>query len=195
MRRRWDGFLDKISCFRAAPVPRIEDYEEKRALILQDAFLEQLGDLEQAEKGEVMEAEIRELRHAHEIVASLVHRGEGRYDLMTPMNDPPPPLVPLPFTPASRSRASTATLPSYTSESLPDYSSTPELSSGSSDSVSVVDGFAHYAPMFSEREEQTRCSSTTTGSARSRYTPTSSVLDVSPRASEDTLRTRQSRDS
>lgn len=73
MRRRWINFVDALNCFSAKEAPRNGDYDEKRALILQDAFLEQ--DLDQAEKGEVMEAEIRELRHAHEIVSSLVRVG------------------------------------------------------------------------------------------------------------------------
>merc|ERR1712070_832665 len=129
MRRRWDSFVRAINCFRPAVEPKMEDYEEKRALILQDAFLEQVEDLDQAEKGEVMEAEIRELRHAHEIVASLVRVDENRYDLATPpSSDPPPSRVPLPYTVDSRSRASTNTLPSYNCESLPDYSSRPDTS-------------------------------------------------------------------
>ncbi|TKA83947.1 hypothetical protein B0A55_00188 [Friedmanniomyces simplex] len=193
MRRRWDNFVSAVDCFRSASEPRMEDYEEKRALILQDAFLEQMHDLDQAEKGEVMEAEIRELRHAHEIVASLVRVNEQRYEMVVPVSDPPPPLVPLPYTPATRSRASTGTLPSYTSESLPDYSSRPETLVDSSTSDSLVDGFAGYTPTSTDSQGRYTPPSTTS-SARMRYTPTSSVLDVSPRASEETLRTRQSKD-
>ena len=187
MRKRWDNFVGTISCFRSKEEPRIEDYEEKRALILQDAFLEQ--DLDQAEKGEVMEAEIRELRYAHEIVSSLVRMGEHRYDLVTPVNDPPPPLVPLPYTPVSRSRASTFTLPSYTSESLPDYSSRP----GNASSSSSVLG--EYTPPTTDAEgRHSPVSVVSDSSARTRYTPTSSILETSPRPSQETLRTRQSRD-
>ncbi|KAK5682792.1 hypothetical protein LTS10_005922 [Elasticomyces elasticus] len=193
MRRRWDNFVSAVSCFRSTPEPRLQDYEEKRALILQDAFLEQMDDLDQAEKGEIMEAEIRELRHAHEIVASLVRVDEHRYDLVTPINDPPPPLVPLPYTPATRSRASTGTLPSYTSESLPDYSSRPETLVDSVTSDSLVDGFTGYSPTSTDSEGRYTAPSTTS-SVRTRYTPTSSVLDMSLRPSEETLRTRQSKD-
>ncbi|KAK5118756.1 hypothetical protein LTR85_007962 [Meristemomyces frigidus] len=194
MRRQWDNFVNAVSCFRSAPEPRIEDYEEKRALILQDAFLEGLDDLDQAEKGQVMEAEIRELRHAHEIVAGLVRVDGNRYDLVTPVNDPPPPLVPLPYTPETRSRASTGTLPSYTSESLPDYSSRPETLVGSSlGSGSVADGFTNYTPSTSDRGGRRTPMSVSSG-GRTRYTPTSSILDISPRASEETMRTRQSKD-
>lgn len=193
MRRRWDNFVSAVNCFRSAPEPRMEDYEEKRALILQDAFLDQLGDLDQAEKGEIMEAEIRELRYAHEIVASLVRADEHRYDLVTPINDPPPPLVPLPYTPETRSRASTNTLPSYTSESLPDYSSRPETLAGSSTRGSVANGFTHYTPSTSDDGSLVTRQSTSSG-GRMRYTPTSSILEMSPRVSEETLRTRQSKD-
>ena len=195
MRKRWDRFANAINCFKHQAEARIEDYEEKRALILQDAFLEQLEDLDMAEKGEVMEAEIRELRNAHDIVASLVRVEENQYDLVTPIpvNDPPPPLVPLPYTPATRSRASTGTLPSYTSESLPDYSSRPETLRGSSVGGSVVDGFSHYTPSTSEGEGRDTPPSVTS-SGRTRYTPVSSILDVSPRVSEETLRTRRSKD-
>lgn len=191
MRRRWDNLVGAISCFKAAPEPRIEDYEEKRALILQDAFLEQLEDLDQAEKGQVMEAEIRELRHAHEIVASLVRVGENRYGLVTPIHDPPPPMVPLPYdTPTEgRSRASTNTLPSYTSEGLPDYSSQPETLVDSDGSL------VRYAPSTASNDEGEHTPpSTTSSDGRRRYTPTSSILDVSPRVSDETMRTRQSKD-
>lgn len=207
MRRRWDAFVSAVNCFRSPPEPRIEDYEEKRALILQDAFLEQ--DIDAAEKGEVMEAEIRELRHAHEIVSSLVRVDEHRYDFITPINDPPPPLVPLPYTPATRSRASTATLPSYTSEALPDYTSRytrTEAGSSSSSlrSNSLVIGGLDLRSPISSSEEGTFTGSTprsysvdssSNGSRRSRYTPTSSVIETSPRASEETLTNwRRSRD-
>lgn len=187
MRKRWNNFLNAINCFKCGAEPRIEDYEEKRALILQDALLEQ--DLDQAEKGEVMEAEIRELRHAHEIVSSLVRVDEHRYEMITPVNDPPPPLVPLPYTPMdSRSRAnSTYTLPSYTSETLPDYSSRPDDTTSSS---SMVNG---YTPSTSEsRGRESPVSPISEYSQQTRFTPTSSILETSPRPSGETLRTRQS---
>lgn len=191
MRKRWDRFTHAINCFGQPEGSRSSDYEEKRALILQDAFLEQLDDLEQAEKGQIMEAEIRELRHAREIVESLVQVGQHRFVVATPIRDPPPPVVPLPYTPATRSRASTHTLPSYRSESLPDYSSRPPSLGGSSYD-SVVDGFTDYTPATcSEEEHASACSE---DGRAPRGTPTSSVMNVSPRVSEDTLWTRQSRD-
>jgi len=184
MRNRWDDFVSAVSCFPAAPEPRNEDYEEKRALIVQDAFLEQLEDLENAEKGEIMEAEIHELRHAQEIVSSLVRGRERR--------DPPPPLVPL--SEDTSSRASTHTLPSYTSESLPDYSSRAETlaDSNSGSGNSVVDGFTDYTP--SPPAHASRGTPPSVSSeGRTRSTPTSSIVDVSPRISEETLRTQQSK--
>lgn len=194
MRRRWDNFVSAINCFRSATEPRTEDYEEKRALILQDAFLEQLDDLDQAEKGQIMEAEIRELRYAHEIVASLVRVDENRYNVVTlPANDPPPSRVALPYTPDSRSRASTNTLPSYNSEILPDYSSQAQTMAGSSTCSSVANG-TNYTPVTSDDEEEGGPAPSTSSRGRTRYTPTSSVLDISPRVSAETLRTRQSKD-
>ena len=188
MRTRWTNFVNAINCFGRKEQPQSGDYEEKRALILQDAFLEQ--DLDAAEKGEIMEAEIRELRYAHEIVSSLVRVDEHRHDLTTPLHDPPPPLVPLPRTPGPRSRASTYTLPSYTSETLPDYSSQPEDSDSSS---SLVNG---YTPSTSEEQERQSPVPpiSETSSARTRYTPTSSIRETSTRPSGETLRTWMSAD-
>lgn len=188
MRKRWDGFVRSISCFGTAEEPKKRDYDEKRALILQDAFLEQ--DLDLAEKGEVMEAEIRELRNAHDIVAGMIGVDEHRYDLA---GHTPPPHA---YFPSTLSRRSTGTLPSYTSESLPDYTSTPD---NSEDSSRVADGFTNYTPATSDsngRYSAGPATSTTSSSGRrSRYTPVSSVMAISPRCSAETLRTRQSGDS
>jgi len=254
--------------------PRMEDYEEKRALILQDAFLEACeADPERAmaEKGQVMEAEIRELRHAHEIVRGLVGSTStggsdparttlpsGQLHRLRTMHryDPPPALVPLPrgvdgddddldrllendsdgdeintaaLTPvSSRSRASSGTLPSYSSEAPPDYVSRPDVdaeqyrqrhywqrahqSSNPYRSASPVFGLEQY---FSD-EEDTRSESSSLSSSQppsssaqassgyrrgagmfspqtnscraTRSTPSSSVIDTSPRPSAETLR-------
>lgn len=184
MRRRWNDFVLTVNCFKSAPDDRNGDYEEKRALILQDAFLEQ--ELDQAEKGEIMEAEIRELRCAHEIVASLVRADHNRYELSTHVHDPPPSLIPLPYASSSRSRAaSTYTLPSYTSEELPDYSS--GISSASGD---VTTGPTSIGSAEAARSCPGLGSSN--GSHLTRYTPNSSVIETSTRHSGETLRTRQS---
>ncbi|KAM0712359.1 hypothetical protein Q7P37_011454 [Cladosporium fusiforme] len=183
--KRWNNFVGAISCFGTPKEPKIESYEEKRALILQDAFLEQ--DLELAEKGEVMEAEIRELRNAHDIVAGLIGVDEHRYDLA---HHSPPPHA---YIPNALSRRSTGgTLPSYTSESLPDYTSTPDTSHRSS---RVADGFVNYTPTDSESERGASRSTRSSGSRQTRYTPVSSVMAISPRCSAETLRTRSSGDS
>ena len=157
-------------------------------MILQDAFLEQ--DIDLAEKGEIMEAQIRELRNAHDIVAGLIGVDEHRYDLAGHV---PPPNA---YFATTLSRRSTGTLPSYTSESLPDYTSTPDTSEGSS---RVADGFTNYTPATSNSEVGHSAShsapSSTSGSRRTRYTPVSSVVAITPRCSAETLRTRHSGDS
>lgn len=197
MRKRLQDLLASLNCFRPVSLKqdkRIEDYEEKRALILQEAFLEQ--DLDLVEKGQVMEAEIRELRHAHEIVASLVRVDDHGHDHMNRYAINPPPPLAFPYTPASaRSRAASSyTLPSYTSEVLPDYTSRYSRDrrlSGSS--VSFVPSLS------SDRESSTNFTpSSSSESATGRRTPDmasrsensgSSVLDMSPRPSAETLRT------
>lgn len=188
IRKRWNSFLRSISCFGTTEAPEPRGYDEKRALILQDAFLEQ--DIDLAEKGEVMEAQIRELRNAHDIVAGLLGVDEHRFDLA---NHTPPPNA---YFPTTLSRRSTGTLPSYTSESLPDYTSTPDTSEGSSQ---VADGFANYTPATSDSEGRYSAghaaSTSSSGSRRTRYTPVSSVVAITPRCSAETLRTRHSGDS
>lgn len=190
MRKRWNNFLTSISCFGTSTPepPRPRDYDDKRAMILQDAFLEQ--DIDLAEKGEVMEAQIRELRNAHDIVAGLIGVDEHRYDLAGHV---PPPNA---YFATTLSRRSTGTLPSYTSESLPDYTSTPDTSEGSS---RVADGFTDYTPATSNsevgRSAEHSAPSSTAGSRRTRYTPVSSVVAITPRCSAETLRTRHSGDS
>lgn len=200
IRKRWEAFLRSVNCFSMQnEEPRMEGYEEKRALILQDAFMEQ--DIEAAEKGEVMEAEIRELRHAHDIVSSLVRVDEHRYDLAA-IHGPPRPRVPRP---ARRSRASTTTLPSYHSEVLPDYSSRiSAVSTTIPSSGNSLDGTIDFSTTASSGEGEevftaTEAASTprpssvdgSTGTRRSRMTEFSSIIEISPRASEETLRTCQ----
>lgn len=203
MRRRWDNFISAINCFRPKPEERVEDYEEKRALILQDAFLEQMDDIDSAEKGQIMEAEIRELRNAQEIVASLI-RNPGSATPFGPDLESARPV----FIPAVRSRASTGTLPSYTSESLPGYTSRPATLAASS----MVDGFTTSTPSTlasnsssvsgdddSDSFVSPPSTTSSAGGERTinievgRCTPTSSIVDVSPRPSDETMRTLMSR--
>lgn len=184
MRRRFDKL---VSFFKAKQQPRMTDYDEKRALILQDALLEQ--DLNQLEKGDIMEAEIRQLRHAHEIVSGIVQLRQTKAGAMA-VHDPPPPLVALPSTPA-RSRASTGTLPSYNSEEPPDYSSIPEPINENT----TTDGFAYYRPSSDGYALQyvPQAPASSSSSRPTRSTPISSVAALSPRISFETLRTRASR--
>jgi hypothetical protein len=199
MRKRWGAFLHAISCFRAQSEDASPgNYEEKRSLILQDAFLEQ--GLEAAEKGEVMEAEIRELRNANEIVSSLIRVDENRCDLVTPLtvSNPRTAMVPHPW---ARSRASTMTLPSYTSESLPDYRSRASAVSTDVESNISIDESTILSPTATSVSENIFTVASTgstprsfspegsTGTRRSGFTEISSILELSPRASEETLRT------
>lgn len=196
MRRRWEALISSLNCFRAQPEqPRIQDYEEKRALILQDAFLEQ--SMEAAEKGEVMEAEIRELRNANQIVADLVRVGGSHQRVIAEQVS-----VPAIAAIMARSRASTGTLPSYTSEILPDYRSrytrTEMGSSVRSDSLSAVSldqyTIASSSPSSSQGENEAFMGSTpnrsnSPQSNSSCFTQTSSMVEFSPRPSAETLRT------
>ncbi|KAH7371150.1 hypothetical protein BKA66DRAFT_190808 [Pyrenochaeta sp. MPI-SDFR-AT-0127] len=160
---------------------RIIDYEEKRALIQ-----EQEGVLEEA-----MQEEIRQLRVAHDVVNDLVrdaeegrvishapchcHRQQPRAPyspLSTASTYPPTSLPEIPPRPLSR----TDSLPSYRSETStepPNYESEVDMSEV------VANGFRQYT-------------SSTTSEVSSHWTPDSSVVDVSPRPSADTLRYPQS---
>ncbi|WPG97546.1 Hypothetical protein R9X50_00032300 [Acrodontium crateriforme] len=204
MRQRWDNFISALNCFRPKAEDRIEDYEEKRALILQDAFLEQMNDIDSAEKGQIMEAEIRELRNAQEIVASLIRYPASDRHFGTDLESARPVYLPS----AMRSRASTGTLPSYTSESLPGYTSRPATLAASSIvdilTTSTPSTLASNSSSISGDDDSDSYVSppSTTSSAGgqrtisleiSRCTPVSSIIDVSPRPSDETLRTLISR--
>jgi hypothetical protein len=157
---------------------RIEDYEEKRALIQ-----EQEGILEDA-----MHEEIRQLRAAHDVVNDLVRVAEeGRaagqapchchhtshpYSPSVASTYPPTSISEVPSRPLSR----TDSLPSYRSDppsEPPNYDSEVDMSE------IVANGFRQYT-------------SSTTSESTSHWTPDSSVVDVSPRPSAETLRYPQS---
>ncbi|KAF1850539.1 uncharacterized protein K460DRAFT_271359 [Cucurbitaria berberidis CBS 394.84] len=160
---------------------RIVDYEEKRALILdQESVLE-----------DAMQEEIRQLRAAHDVVNDLVRDAEeGRAinhapcncqrqqprapysPLSTASTYPPTSLPEIPSRPLSR----TDSLPSYHSDSPtepPNYESDVDMSE------IVANGFRQYT-------------SSTSSGVSSHWTPDSSVVDVSPRPSAETLRYPQS---
>ncbi|KAF2265989.1 hypothetical protein CC78DRAFT_170134 [Lojkania enalia] len=166
---------------------RRQDYEEKRALIQeQESVLE-----------EAMQEEIRALREAHGVVNSLVSAEEGR---MPPQagahmhchcHAPHPPTPYSPISTASvYTSSSLAELPSRPlsrTNSLPDYrsdaSTAPPAYEEDEDTSDVVaNGFREYTP------------STTSSTTSSRWTPDSSVIDVSPRPSADTLRYAETTD-
>ncbi|KAF2279195.1 uncharacterized protein EI97DRAFT_168039 [Westerdykella ornata] len=155
---------------------RIEDYEEKRALINPHEMI-----LEEA-----MQEEIRQLRTAHGIVNSLVQAEEGR--IVTSQSTghrhcscnhgysiPPSPTS---STYSSDSLADLSSRPLSRTSSLPGYhsdTSTAPPAYESDDDVGelVANGY--------------RVNLSTMSNA-SRWTPDSSVVDVSPRPSAETLR-------
>lgn len=144
---------------RGQDMSRIDDYEEKRALIH-----EQEGILESA-----MQEEIRQLRAAHVVVNSIIQAEEGRANLhLAGMMAELPGIQ-------SRPLSRTNSLPDYRSES--GSSEPPAYEDDEDSSDIVVDGFREYTP------------STTTV-----WTPDSSVIDVSPRPSGETMRVSVDRD-
>ncbi|KAL5116153.1 hypothetical protein ACEQ8H_005929 [Pleosporales sp. CAS-2024a] len=155
---------------------RIDDYEEKRALIQhQESVLEA-----------AMQTEIRQLRAAHDAVNDLVRGAEeGRMIGHRPCNcrhsyspslastNPPASIV---SELSSRPLSRTDSLPSYRSNPSsepPNYDSEVDMSE------IVANGFRQY--LSSTMSERT-----------SHWTPDSSVIDVSPRPSAETLRYPQS---
>ncbi|KAK8217378.1 hypothetical protein M8818_001631 [Zalaria obscura] len=171
-RRKWRGLrgIFKRNC-------RNGDYEEKRALILEAAGMPVVDEEAGPSRipGEVaeIEREISGLRQAHEVVASLVRNGrlssEGNSGEVTPRAAPY--VVPYMLEQEARSRSSS--LPSYNADPSPDYTSQP----GSMISASVAGRFRyHQAPSL-------------TSSRTTIFTPDSSIPDLSPRCSRETLRT------
>jgi hypothetical protein len=157
---------------------RIDDYEEKRSLIQhQESVLE-----------DAMQEEIRQLRVAHGIVNELVGAEEGMLGrlhcprphhsippapyspISTTSTYPPTSLPELPSRPLSR----TDSLPGYASSSPPAYEEDEDLSG------IVPNGFRNYAPSVT--------ASSVVSGVSSRWTPDSSIVDVSPRPSAETLR-------
>ncbi|KAF2732196.1 hypothetical protein EJ04DRAFT_497335 [Polyplosphaeria fusca] len=169
---------------------RRADYEEKRALIQeQESILE-----------DAMQEEIRQLQAAHGVVNSIIQAEEGRSSPPRPHphltclchhhNTSSSPPSPTPYSPISSAsiytNSSLADLPSRPlsrTNSLPDYRSDtstqpPAYESDEDVSDVVANGFRRYGPS----------SSAASSTAGSRWTPGSSVVDVSPRPSADTLR-------
>lgn len=158
---------------------RIEDYEEKRSLIQhQESILE-----------DAMQEEIRQLRAAHSVVNDIVQAEEGRvasysrhvhchcaepipqapYSPLSTASTYPPTSIPeMPSRPLSR----TDSLPGYRSDAS---TAPPEYETDEDVSDVVANGFRNYAH-------------STASETSSRWTPDSSIVDVSPRPSAETLR-------
>lgn len=152
---------------------RIADYEEKRALIAdQEVVLET-----------AMQEEIRQLRLAHTVVNDIIRAEEGRtsppgctcHHPAPPSTSTYPPST-IPEAP-SRPLSRTSSLPSYRSRAP---SAPPTYDSDSdSDGAFVANGFMHDAR---------RAYAPSAAGESGRWTPDSSVVDVSPRPSAETLR-------
>ncbi|KAF2837161.1 hypothetical protein M501DRAFT_995690 [Patellaria atrata CBS 101060] len=137
------------------------DYEEKRRLIIEQEEI-----LEQA-----MQREIAELRNARDVVESLVQAEEGRanariQDFRSGLDTTY--VAESQWEPQPLSR--TSSLPDYRSEA--GNTDSPEYTSEDENSDVVVDGFRGFVP--------------SSGSAH--WTPDSSVIEVSPRQSMETMR-------
>ncbi|KAJ9629596.1 hypothetical protein H2203_001976 [Taxawa tesnikishii (nom. ined.)] len=138
VRQRWQSVRGAL-CRKAY---RNCDYEEKRALIIEAAQAAMVEEGDRAGPSVLsIEEEIEGLRYAHEIVSSLVQAEHGQSS--TPYSSPLGSDAPTP-TPASGlytavhdTRSRSSSLPSYNSETLPDYSS--QLESDGEERVS--DGF------------------------------------------------------
>ncbi|KAG2163459.1 hypothetical protein JADG_003198 [Aureobasidium aubasidani] len=138
LRKKWVSFKQ---VFKRSP--RNGDYEEKRALVIEaaggvidDYAEEAYNNSNDPEMGNALGG----LRSAHDFVAGLVRVRKN-----------------------SNAGSGTTTLPEYSSEKLPDYTSTP--------------GDCSYAPSVASRE-----------SMNTRMTPDSSII-MTPRCSRETLRT------
>lgn len=168
-RRRWANFKQTFtSCFKGAS----QDDEEKHALILNAA--------EEGRADEVkddLRAHMRGLRYAHDVTVQMTIAGHFTalgHDLHSFPSNFYRPNVGSSTSHEGRSRASS--LPSYNSEVLPDYSSQPDGDTLYS-SIRVMDGMR-------------RSASPSSMVSSSRCTPDSSIPDISPRPSIETLRTQ-----
>ncbi|GAB7342352.1 hypothetical protein MBLNU457_g0574t1 [Dothideomycetes sp. NU457] len=150
IRQRWEA-VRSLFCRPG----RNANYEEKRGLIL--AAAEEEGLL--SEKDDAQD-ELVAFQHAHSIVSRMVQSGrQFWFD---------PATMPSPIKGVADTRSRASSLPSYHSEELPGYTSSP----GSTHEVS--DGFRPHSP--------------TSSRASTADTPDSSIPDLSSRNSSETLR-------
>lgn len=196
---------------RGTPGRRPGDYEEKRALVLQ-----QEGVLDEVMQDEIrqiqVEDEIRQLRQTHTTVEQLVRAEEGRSRQVlqhnlhqtvassssssdhshgfveVPLSGPSHPhgFVPIPIPPRSTGDSSYVGLasPRSRTSSLPDYTSDSGISN-------PPPSYKSRASAASQEGEDTDedVTSDYTPSTTSQWTPGSSIPDISPRPSIETART------
>jgi hypothetical protein len=163
---------------------RIADYEEKRALIQ-----EQEDVLENA-----MQEEIRQLREAHNVVNDLVRDcEEGRAIRHASCNchRTAPPVVP--YSPSLASTYPPTSLPELPSRPLSRTDTLPSYRSGPPSEPPNYESEVDMAEVVANGFRQYRSSTISSASGvTSHWTPDSSVVDVSPRPSAETLRYSQS---
>ncbi|KAH6629713.1 hypothetical protein C7974DRAFT_191269 [Boeremia exigua] len=181
---------------------RTADYEEKRALIA-----DQEGVLEDA-----MQEEIRQLRVAHGVVHDIIRAEEGR-TANPPLGSvgharctcqqrqqrtrgnsaasthPPTSIPEAPSRPSSRAdslpsyRSRASEPPSYEAELASSFMASPYVAAAGGAAGSYTAG-SYVANGFASYDTTTRYAPSESG----RWTPDSSVVDVSPRPSAETLR-------
>lgn len=175
---------------------RIADYEEKRALIQdQEEVLET-----------AMQEEIRQLRVAHTVVNDIIRAEEGRTTPVPsssrctchqPSFTPGPPSVTSTYPPStipeapSRPLSRTSSLPSYRSRA-PSEPGPPTYESDDSSSYVETSLVANGFRQYNVRGRTYTASEASQTNESGRWTPDSSVVDVSPRPSAETLRHPQS---
>ncbi|KAG8624825.1 hypothetical protein KVT40_007892 [Elsinoe batatas] len=165
-RKRWAGLKRACTCCFGS-YEESED-EEKQGLVANAGLESNTGDLEASM------AQIEGLQYAHEIVAEMIRKRHSGLVPRTGLHLPGDIAYHYADTRSSRSRASS--LPSYNSEVLPDYSSQPDCT--------------EVARHVRDINNYRRSGSPISSAGSSRCTPESSIPDISPRPSQETLRTQ-----
>ncbi|KAF2218181.1 hypothetical protein BDZ85DRAFT_124817 [Elsinoe ampelina] len=165
-RKRWAGLKRACTCCFGS-YEESED-EEKQGLVANAGLESTPGDLEESM------AQLEGLQYAHEIVAEMIRKRHSGLAPSTGLNFPGDIVYQYANTRSSRSRASS--LPSYNSDVLPDYSSQPDPTEVARH-VRVINNYR-------------RSGSPISSAGSSRCTPDSSIPDISPRPSQETLRTQ-----
>ncbi|KAF4548228.1 Hypothetical protein D9617_30g011320 [Elsinoe fawcettii] len=171
-RKRWASVKRTCTCCFGGYERESED-EEKQGLVSHGAEDGVSGDLETSM------AQYEGLQYAHEIIAQMIlnKRHESGTTRSSALGYPVDVACHYANSRQTRSRASS--LPSYNSDVLPDYSSQPD-SAEIARHVRVVNNYR-------------RSGSPVSSTGSSRCTPYSSIPDISPRPSQETLRTQSER--